>query len=64
MGVSPKPLVAFACGSRSITSTVLRIRANAAAKFTTVVVLPTPPFWFATAITFVCFFMPRIIANE
>src|SRR5690606_38889793 len=35
------------CGSRSITNTRAPLRASAAARLTVVVVLPTPPFWFA-----------------
>ena len=50
---SPSPSVAWACGSRSTTSTALLRAESAAARLTTVVVLPTPPFWFAIAITFV-----------
>jgi hypothetical protein len=42
---------AFPCGSRSITSTRRPLVASAAAMFTVVVVLPTPPFWFATTNT-------------
>src|SRR5207249_10827289 len=33
----------------SIRRTLRSARASAAARFTAVVVLPTPPFWFATA---------------
>ena len=32
-----------------MSSTRRRVAANEAARFTAVVVLPTPPFWFATA---------------
>src|ERR671912_2548061 len=46
----PKPLVAFPWGSRSTTSVRMPLRASTLARFTTVVVLPTPPFWFAQAI--------------
>ena len=42
-------MVALPCGSMSISSTRRRVAANEAARFTAVVVLPTPPFWFATA---------------
>ena len=41
--------VAFACGSRSITSARWPASARQAARFTAVVVLPTPPFWLASA---------------
>ena len=42
----PIPLVAFACGSASTRSVVRSAAARHAARFTAVVVLPTPPFWF------------------
>src|SRR5215467_7969325 len=45
----PRPLVLFDCGSRSITRTWAPRSASAAPRFMTVVVFPTPPFWFATA---------------
>ena len=41
---TPVPLVALPCGSKSISSTCLRLAAKLAVKFTAVVVLPTPPF--------------------
>ena len=44
----PSAVLALPCGSRSMTSTVLPAWASAAATLTVVVVLPTPPFWFAT----------------
>src|SRR3954464_4154635 len=47
----PLPMVALPCGSRSTNRTRLPAWANAAARFTLVVVLPTPPFWFTTATT-------------
>ena len=47
----PQPIVAFDCGSRSISSTRRCVAASDAARLTQVVVLPTPPFWFATQIT-------------
>ena len=47
----PSAVLALPCGSRSMTSTVLPACASAAATLTVVVVLPTPPFWFATVIT-------------
>ena len=45
----PQPMVALPWGSMSMSSTRRRVAANEAARFTAVVVLPTPPFWFATA---------------
>lgn len=39
------------CGSASINKTFLPCRTSPAPKFAAVVVLPTPPFWFAIAIT-------------
>ena len=50
---SPSPLVALACGSRSIRRIFFRFSAKQAEKLMAVVVLPTPPFWFAKATTFV-----------
>src|SRR4030067_1610426 len=47
----PRPLVAFAWGSVSTTSTRSPLATRAAARFTVVVDLPTPPFWLATATT-------------
>src|SRR5215469_556516 len=44
-------MVALPCGSRSISRTRRRVAAREAARLTAVVVLPTPPFWLATAIT-------------
>ena len=46
---TPLPMVALPCGSRSTSRTRLGVRASAAARLTAVVVLPTPPFWLATA---------------
>ena len=46
---SPSPEVAFACGSRSMTSARSPASARQAARLIAVVVLPTPPFWFASA---------------
>ena len=46
---TPAPVVALPCGSRSTSSTRRFIAARLAARLTAVVVLPTPPFWFATA---------------
>src|ERR1700694_3853499 len=48
---TPLPMVALPCGSRSISSTRRRVAARDAARLTAVVVLPTPPFWFAMAMT-------------
>ena len=47
----PQPMVALPCGSRSISSTRRRVAASEAARLTAVVVLPTPPFWLAMAMT-------------
>lgn len=41
----PEAEVAFAWGSQSTSSVFLPDMARAAARFTAVVVLPTPPFW-------------------
>ena len=41
---TPMPLVALAWGSKSHSSTRLPAALTAAARFTQVVVLPTPPF--------------------
>src|SRR5262249_25837828 len=48
----PKPVVLFPCGSRSIRRLFFSLTARDAAKLIDVVVLPTPPFWFAIAMTF------------
>ena len=42
-------MLLLACGSRSIRSVFLPRIASAAARFTAVVVFPTPPFWLAIA---------------
>src|SRR5262245_12917243 len=42
-------MLLLACGSRSISSVRLPRMASAAARFTAVVVFPTPPFWLAIA---------------
>src|SRR5215467_13944093 len=47
--MSRNDIVLFACGSRSMSSVRLPRRARAAARLIAVVVLPTPPFWFAIA---------------
>ncbi len=46
---TPRPPDAFAWGSTSTSSTRAPASARQAARLTAVVVLPTPPFWFATA---------------
>ena len=46
----PEPMVALPCESISTNKTRFLSTAKDAAKFTAVVVLPTPPFWFAIAI--------------
>ena len=48
--LTPNPVLALPCGSESIINVFLSQAAMAVAKLTTVVVLPTPPFWLATAI--------------
>src|SRR3989442_1363846 len=45
------PLVEFACGSASTSNVFRSAVASDAARLTAVVVLPTPPFWLAIAIT-------------
>src|SRR6266567_3946389 len=45
------PLVALPCGSPSIKRVRFSAAARLAARLTAVVVFPTPPFWFAIAIT-------------
>src|SRR5690554_7119372 len=44
-------MVALPWGSRSMSSTLRLVAASEAARFTVVVVLPTPPFWLAIAST-------------
>ena len=52
----PAAVDAFPCGSKSIKRTFLFVAARLAARLTAVVVLPTPPFWFATVmILFILF---------
>src|SRR4030095_12848328 len=51
---SKKEMELFACGSRSRRRTRFPLRAKAAARLMAVVVFPTPPFWFAMAITIRC----------
>src|SRR5579871_10801 len=48
---TPLPIVALPCGSMSMSNTRRRVAASDAARLTAVVVLPTPPFWFAMAMT-------------
>src|SRR5216110_1319924 len=47
----PMPLVELPCGSASMRSVFRSAVASEAARFTAVVVFPTPPFWLAIAIT-------------
>ena len=47
----PTPAVRFACGSMSTSRTLKPSSASAPARLIAVVVLPTPPFWLAIAIT-------------
>src|SRR5882762_8934037 len=47
----PTPLVELPCGSASMSSVFRSATASEAARLTAVVVLPTPPFWFAIART-------------
>src|SRR6266581_2621858 len=48
---TPSPVVALPWGSRSMSRVGRSARARPAARFTAVVVLPTPPFWLTTAMT-------------
>src|SRR5271169_4420307 len=50
----PRPVEALPCGSRSTISTFSPIAASAVPRLIAVVVLPTPPFWLATARTRGC----------
>src|SRR5262245_44444329 len=47
----PSPVEALPCGSRSMISTCSPMAASAVPRLMAVVVLPTPPFWLAIAIT-------------
>src|SRR6185369_6904416 len=47
----PSPVEALPCGSMSITRVGSPIAASAVPRLMAVVVLPTPPFWLATART-------------
>src|SRR5687767_9824840 len=49
----PSPEVELAWGSRSMSRTRRSAAASDAARLMAVVVLPTPPFWFASAMTLV-----------
>ena len=49
----PKPVVAFPWGSKSITRIFLPWNESAVARLITVVVFPTPPFWFITEMIWV-----------
>ena len=55
--VTPAADVAFHWGSISIKRVFLPVAAKLAARFTAVVVFPTPPFWFAMArVLFISYF--------
>src|SRR5215204_6151601 len=56
----PSPAVRLACGSMSMHRTRYPSSASAPARLIAVVVLPTPPFWFAIAITLDTGASPRI----
>ena len=58
---TPMPVLALPCGSPSTSSTRLPSVFSAAVRLTLVVVLPTPPFWFATAIIFAIWFLPAFL---
>ena len=47
----PMLAVRLACGSESMSKTLFPALASSTPKFTVVVVLDTPPFWFAAAMT-------------
>src|SRR6185312_4576478 len=47
----PRPVEALPCGSRSTIKTCSPMAASAVPRLIAVVVLPTPPFWLATAMT-------------
>lgn len=49
---TPTPLEEFPCGSTSTRRVFFPFAPSAAERLTAVVVLPTPPFWFATAMIF------------
>src|SRR5215212_10994459 len=48
---TPRAVLAFPCGSRSMTSVRSPYSARATPRFTVDVVLPTPPFWLAIVMT-------------
>src|SRR3954453_3831456 len=50
----PRPVLALPCESRSTISTERPLAASAVPRLIAVVVLPTPPFWLATASTRPC----------
>ncbi len=50
-GFQPCDIVRLPCGSRSISETRLPFSVSATPRFRVVVVLATPPFWFAKAMT-------------
>src|SRR5690606_25968268 len=54
----PSPVLALPWGSRSTISTRSPIAASAVARLIAVVVLPTPPFWFAMVM--IRFFSPAM----
>src|SRR3712207_4718512 len=58
----PWDIVRFPCGSMSTQRTRWPFSAKAAARFSVVVVLATPPFWLANAITFGLRLMPSVFA--
>src|SRR4051794_16893747 len=60
---TPRPAVRLACGSMSMQRTLNPSSARAPARLIAVVVLPTPPFWLAIAITWVTGASPRIWAD-
>src|SRR5262249_32969449 len=53
--LTPRPVVALPWGSESMRRTLKSFAASEADKLIAVVVLPTPPFWFVTAITLLKF---------
>src|SRR5687768_16199372 len=59
----PAPEVALPCGSASTSNTLLPHVAITAARLTAVVVFPTPPFWFATAII-LAIYLPRNLTHS
>jgi hypothetical protein len=61
---TPNPEVALLCGSMSHSSTFTPVSVRAAQRLTQVVVLPTPPFWLATAIIFPILLFPSLGKDE